>query len=216
MKKILITLSMAIAMQISAQFDGTKQVYQVPNLKAVIAQQKTVAIIPFEAKITYRKQPKNFDFEANKERERVLSKNIQSSLYTFLLRKSSNYTVTFQDIEKTNILLKKAGMMDKMDEFTKDEIAKALNVDAVLGGKFEMEQTQTEAGAIASAVLFGNYAGKTGTGALTLLINDAKDGELVWRFFKSMDDNITSSSDDLVERMMRKVSRNFPYQKDAK
>ncbi|MBC7745802.1 MAG: hypothetical protein H7096_11945, partial [Flavobacterium sp.] len=37
------------------------------------------------------------------------------------------------------------------------------------------------------------------------------DGELLWRFFKTMDDGIMSSTDDLIERMMRKVSRNFPY-----
>ena len=53
-----------------------------------------------------------------------MSRNIQSSMYTFLLRKRDNYIVTFQDVEKTNTLLKKAGMLDKLDEFTKDEIAK--------------------------------------------------------------------------------------------
>ena len=137
-------------------------------------------------------------------------------MYTFLLRKRDNYIVTFQDVEKTNTLLKKAGMLDKLDEFTKDEIAKALNVDAVLGGRFETEQTKSEAGAIASAVLFGGFGGKTGTGTLTLLVNDAKDGELLWRFFKTMDDSIMSSTDDLIERMMRKVSRNFPYQLASK
>ena len=145
-----------------------------------------------------------------------MSRNIQSSMYTFLLRKRDNYVVTFQDVDKTNILLKKAGMLDKLDEFTKDEVAKALNVDAVLGGKFETEQTKSEAGAIASAVLFGGFGGKTGTGTLTLVVNDASDGELLWRFFKTMDDSIMSSTDDLIERMMRKVSRNFPYQLESK
>lgn len=137
-------------------------------------------------------------------------------MYTFLLRKRENYLVSFQDIEKTNTLLKKAGMLDKLDEFTKDEIAKVLNVDAVLGGRFETEQTKSEAGAIASAVLFGGFGGKTGTGTLTLMVNDAKDGEMLWRFFKTMDDSIMSSTDDLIERMMRKVSRNFPYQSMTK
>jgi hypothetical protein len=36
--------------------------------------------------------------------------------------------VSFQDVEKTNILLKKAGIADKLDEMTKDEVAKALGV----------------------------------------------------------------------------------------
>ena len=216
MKKIFTILSLSLAITATAQFEGAKQVYEAPNLTAIVNTHKTVAILPFEAKITYRKQPKNFNLEANQEQERTMSRNIQSSMYTFLLRKRDNYVVTFQDVEKTNTLLKKAGMLDKLDEFTKDEIAKALNVDAVLGGRFETEQTKSEAGAIASAVLFGGFGGKTGTGTLTLLVNDAKDGELLWRFFKTMDDSIMSSTDDLIERMMRKVSRNFPYQLASK
>ena len=216
MKKIFTILSLSLAITATAQFEGAKQVYEAPNLTAIVNTHKTVAILPFEAKITYRKQPKNFNLEANQEQERTMSRNIQSSMYTFLLRKRDNYIVTFQDVEKTNTLLKKAGMLDKLDEFTKDEIAKALNVDAVLGGRFETEQTKSEAGAIASAVLFGGFGGKTGTGTLTLVVNDASDGELLWRFFKTMDDSIMSSTDDLIERMMRKVSRNFPYQLESK
>ncbi|MGC4128884.1 MAG: hypothetical protein QM564_04835 [Bergeyella sp.] len=110
-------------------------------------------------------------------------------------------------------MLKKAGMLDKLDEYTKDEIAKVLGVDAVIGGKFEQEQSKSESGAIVSAVLFGGFGGKTGSGTLTMTINNGEDGELMWRFFKTMDDKVMSSTDDLIERMMRKVSRNFPYKK---
>lgn len=134
-------------------------------------------------------------------------------MYTFLLRKADNYTVEFQDVDKTNILLKKAGMTEKLDEFTRDEISKVLGVDAVIGGKFDSEQTRSEGAGIATAVLFGGLGAKTGSGTVTLTLNNGQDGKLLWRFFKTMDDSIFSSTDDLVERMMRKVSRNFPYGK---
>ena len=190
-----------------------KQIFENPQMTAVIKEHKTVAIIPFTVKITYKKQPKNFNAEANSEQEAKMSKSIQSSMYTFLLRKVDNYSVVFQDVDKTNILLKKAGALDKLDEFTKDEIAKILGVDGIIGGTFETEQSKSEAGAIASAVLFGGFGGKTGTGTLTMTINNGKDGDLLWRFFKTMDQGLASSTDDLVESMMRKVSRNFPYEK---
>lgn len=190
---------------------GQKQIFKVKDLKERISTQKTVAILPFSTKITYRKQPKNFSEEANRAQEKKMEKQIQSSMYTFLLRKIDNYTVDFQDVDKTNVLLKKAGVENKLDEMTKDEIAKILGVDAVIGGKFEQEQSRSEAGAIVTTVLLGFGAGKTGSGTLTLTINDGKDGELLWRFFHTMDDNVLNSTDDLVERMMRKVSRNFPY-----
>jgi hypothetical protein len=163
--------------------------------------------------LTYRKQPKNFSAEANRNQEISMSKSIQSSMYTFLLRKREDYSVSFQDVDRTNILLKKAGIADKLDEYTKDEIAKILGVDSVISGVFENEQSKSEAGAIASAILFGGLGGKTGSGSLTMAINNGPNGELLWRFFKTMDDGIATSTDDIVEKMMRKVSRNFPYQK---
>jgi hypothetical protein len=213
MKKILLTLAILCCFSVltKAQFEGSKQIFESPKLKETIKTQKIVAILPFEVKISYRKQPKNFSAEGNKSQEESMARSIQASMYTFLLRKASDYTVTFQDVDKTNILLKKAGVLGKLDETTKDELAKILGVDAVIGGRFETEQTKSEAGAIASAVLFGGFGGKSGTGTMFLTINNGADGELMWRFFKTMDDSIMSSTDDMVERMMRKISRNFPY-----
>lgn len=191
--------------------ESAKQTFESPQLKTAIATHKTVAILPFSVKISYRKQPKNFSAEANRDQELSMARSIQASMYTYLLRKAKNYSVSFQDVDKTNVLLKKAGMLNSLDDHTKDEIAKVLGVDAVIGGRFEQEQSKSEGAAIASAVLFGGLGGKTGSGSLFLTLNNGIDGELLWRFFKTMDDNIVSSTDDLIERMMRKVSRNFPY-----
>lgn len=214
MRKYLIMLAVTLGVALSSYGqESAKQIFESPNLKTEIAKHKMVAILPFKVSIKYRKQPKNFNAEANRDQENSMSKSIQSSMYTFLLRRQKDYTVGFQDVDKTNVLLKKAGMLDKLDEFTKDEIAKVLGVDAVIGGTFESEQSKSEGAAIASAVLFGGLGGKTGSGTSVLTLNNGSDGELLWRFFKTMDDNIMTSTDDLIERMMRKISRNFPYTK---
>lgn len=196
-----------------AQLEGSKQTFESPKLKSAISAHKIVAILPFDVTISYRKQPKGFSPEGNRDQEQKMSKSIQGSLFTYLLRKGADYSVTFQDVEKTNILLKKVSMDGKLEEYTKDEIAKVLGVDAVLGGKFETEQTKSDGAALASMVLLGGFGAKTGTGSLILTLNNGSDGELLWRFFKTMDDSVGGSTDDLVERMMRKVSRNFPYEK---
>lgn len=44
-------------------------------------------------------------------------------------------------------------------------------------------------------------------------IKNGTDGILLWRFSKSMDETAFSSANQLMERMMKKVSRNFPYAK---
>lgn len=149
--------------------------------------------------------------EANRQQELKMSTSIQSSMYTFLLRKSKEYPVNLQNVDETNLRLKRAGMEGRLDEFTKEEIADVLGVDGIMGGQFESRQTQSDGTAIAAMVLLGGTGGRTGTGSLILTLDNGSDGELLWRFFKSMDDNVIATSDDLIERMMRKVSRNFPY-----
>ena len=212
-RTLLLLVAMVCTIATKAQYEAAKQVFESPKLKESVAKHKLVAILPFDTKISFKKQPKDFNFEANKEKERSMAYSIQSSMYTFLLRKLKNYTVDFQDVEKTNTLLKKAGMADDLSAHTKDEIAKALGVDAVIGGTFETEQTKSEAGAIVTTVLFGSLGSKSGSGSLTMTINDGSNGDLLWRFYKSMSDTVFTTTDDLVDRMMRKVSRNFPYSK---
>ena len=195
----------------NVNFSQGKQIFESPDLKVIIKKHSLIAILPFEVNITYKKQPKNFSVDANKAQENKMETSIQSSMYTFLLRRKSDYSVNFQDVDKTNILLKKAGVYDKLKETTRDEICKILGVDAVIGGTFASEQSKSEGAAIATAIIFGGLGGKTGSGTLTMTLNDGATGDLIWRFYKTMDDSITTSTDDLVEHMMRKVSRNFPY-----
>jgi hypothetical protein len=64
----------------------------------------------------------------------------------------------------------------------------------LLGGVFETEQTKSEAGAIASLLLEDSR--KTGTGSLTMTLNNGSDGEC-GDFFKTMDQGIMASTDDI-------------------
>lgn len=195
-----------------AQFESSKQVFKSPHLKDSIQKHKTVAILPFRVTISYKRVPKNFDAEANKADEAKAAVNMQQGMYTFLLRKSDNYSVSFQETERTNILLKKAGIFDSLDIILPDSICRILGVDAVVRCSYAYEKTGSEAGAIAKVILVGS-SGKTGSGGLTMQIYNGSNGELLWRFYKEMNENISSNGNEIMERMMRKVSRNFPYEK---
>ncbi|RTL56163.1 MAG: hypothetical protein EKK37_16935 [Sphingobacteriales bacterium] len=197
----------------TAQFESAKQVYESPKLKEEIAKHKTVAILPFKATISYKRMPKNFDAEANKKEEESLSTNMQSGMYTYLLRKADKYSVTFQDVERTNALLKSAGVYEKLGELTQDSICKILKVDAVIKSTYAYEKTGSEGGAIVKTILLGAGTGKVGSGALTMQLYNGADGELLWRFYKEMNEDVLGSANQVMERMMRKVSRNFPYEK---
>lgn len=192
--------------------ESSKQTYKSPNLKDSIVKHKIVAILPFTSSISYKRMPKNFDAAANKVEEKTLSLNMQQGMYTYLLRKASDYTVTFQDISRTNILLKQVNAYDSLDLFLPDSLCKILKVDAVIKCNFAYEKTGSEAGAIAKTLLLG-VGGKTGSGSLTMQLNNGSNGELLWRFYKEMNENFTSNANEVMERMMKKVARNFPYEK---
>ncbi len=196
-----------------SQIEKAKQTYSAPNLQTEIAKQKMVAILPFNATITYKRIPKHYDSSANKIEERSLTTNLQSSMFTYLLRKADKYSVTFQDPSRTNALLKAKGVYDQLDLLTQDSICKILGVDAVINCNYSYEKTASEGGAIAKTILFGGMGSKDGSGALTLQIYNGADGNLLWRFYKAMNDDVMSSTDQLITRMMKKVSRNFPYEK---
>src|SRR4051794_19356910 len=210
-KIVTILMAVVICKSSVAQFEGSKQVFSSPKMQAEIPTHKTVAVLPFKATISYRRLPKNFDEAANKADQEAMAASMQEGMYTYLLRKSSEYTVSFQDIEKTNAILRQKGMYDRLNEMPEDSICKALGVDAVVKCSFAYQRTGSEGGAIVKGVLFGSSFSKTGSGSLTMQIYNGKDGELLWRFYKEMNEDVTSSANEVMERMMRKVARNFPY-----
>lgn len=192
--------------------ESQKQVFKAPGYEDSLAKHKTVAILPFNATISYKRVPKGFDANGNKADEQKLRVIMQQGMYTYLLQKSDKFAVSFQDVERTNILLKQARIFDSLEYVLPDSLAKILHVDGIIKCSYAYEKTGTEAGAIAKTLLFG-AGGKTGSGALVMQIYHGFSGELMWRFYKEMNEGIMSNANEVMERMMKKVARNFPYAK---
>ncbi|QNF34878.1 hypothetical protein HUW51_19910 [Adhaeribacter swui] len=191
--------------------EGSKQIFSSPHLPQQIRKHHAVAILPVTAKVNYAKPPKGFNRQAHFMLEVELGNNVQQRLYTFLVRKAKLYTVTFQNVEQTNAILQKAGMYDHLKDFSPAEIAQVLGVDAVLTGQFELDQNQPNLEAGTTAVTLKDIPGNSALGTLTLMLHSGTTGELLWRFFKIMDDDFTSANPEIIQRLMRKVSRNLPY-----
>jgi hypothetical protein len=211
----LLIVVLAFVTETKAQVFGgeaAKKVYKSDDFKEAIASHKTVAILPYKANITYKKKPKDFNPETVKQDEAKLATTFQQGMYTYLLKNSDKYSVQFQEVDRTNALLKKAGLYDKLDESLAEDLAKALGVDAVIKCVYDHEIVGgSEGGQIAKALLFGGAGGRSGSGGLTMQIYDGKKGNLLWRFYKEMNESIFSNANEIMDRMMRKVNRNFPY-----
>ncbi len=175
---------------------------------------KLVAVLPYDVEIQLKKLPEGLtadDLEKMEEEEGFL---FQQQLYAQFLERygKGKYTVGFQDVEKTNILLERAGIdYEKISRHTKEELAETLGVDAVISGDIKRSKPMSTGWAVASTVLIG--WGTTNTVNVNMRIHDGKNGEMIWSYDHDASGGVASSAEGLAKALMRNVSKKFPYKK---
>jgi hypothetical protein len=75
MGKFLSVLCLFVTIQLSGQ-ETAKQIFESPDLGSIISTHKTVAILPYTAKISYRRPPKNFDEAQHQAEEKSLGTSL--------------------------------------------------------------------------------------------------------------------------------------------
>jgi hypothetical protein len=191
------------------------KIYKSAEFDSAFARHKIVAILPAEVTTQLRpNQAKKVTVDQIREMTEKTGYDIQDKMYSWLLRRSGkfHYTVSFQDVSRTNALLKNAGISYE-DLQTKDraELAKLLDVDAVMQDKARMDKPMSEGAAVAIGLLVGAW-GATNKVETTINIHDGKSGNLLWKYDYEASGSVGSSSTKLVDGLMRNASKKFPYQ----
>ena len=191
------------------------KIYKSNDFGGALAKHKTVAILPAEVSIQLRpNEVKKTTPEQLLEMSQRTGYDIQDKMASWFLRRSDkyNYTVTFQDANKTNAKLKEAGIKyADLREKDRADLAKALGVDAVIQSRLKMDKPMSEGAAIAVGLLVGAW-GNTNNVQTTININDGKSGDILWKYDYQASGSVGSSSDRLVDDLMRNASKKFPYQ----
>jgi|CXWL01.1.fsa_nt_gi hypothetical protein len=190
------------------------KIYKSSEFGAALSSHKTVAILP--ADVSTRLRPN----EAKKvSAEQVADMNektgfaIQDKMYSWFLHRSDKfqYTVTFQDVTRTNALLKQAGISyGNLSSKDRIELAQLLGVDAVLQNRTSLDKPMSDGAAVAVGIIFGVW-GNTNSAQTTINIHDGKSGDLLWKYDYQASGSIGSSADNLVNALMRNASKKFPY-----
>ncbi|MEO8710558.1 MAG: hypothetical protein ABI405_00475 [Parafilimonas sp.] len=182
----------------SATFDSSKEAI------------KTLAILPFDVSIDTKRLPKGTTIETLKESQEKTGYDIQSHAYSWLLHRQNDYTVTFQDADRTNALLKKANInYDDIALQDKADLCKILGVDGIISGKAMLSRPMSEGAAIATELLIGAW-GSTNKATTTLTIHDTS-GNLLWKYDYEANGSLGSTADKLTDNLMRNASKKFPY-----
>ncbi|RYF90459.1 MAG: hypothetical protein EOO03_03665 [Chitinophagaceae bacterium] len=190
------------------------KIYKSENFEASKETVKTMAVLPFNVTINNRKLPKGTTQEMLRENEQKTGYAIQDKAYSWLLQRNKNYTVTFQDIDRTNALLKAANISyNDLTQQDKGELCKILKVDGILSGKATLSKPMSEGAAVALGLLVGAW-GSTNQTVTTLTIHDVSSS-LLWKYDYEAEGSVGSSPSNLANALMRNASKKFPY-KEAK
>jgi len=210
MKKALLLPLSLILMLMSC---GPK-IYKSSAFNAALAKHKKVAILPADVTIQLRpNQAKSTTPEQMEEMTMKTGFDIQDKMYSWFLRRSNklDYTVTFQDVNRTNALLKDASISySDLATVDRAELAKILGVDAVLQNRSRMEKPMSEGAAVAVGLLIGAW-GNTNKVETTINIHDGTSGDLLWKYDYEASGSVGSSTTKLVDALMKNASRKFPY-----
>ena len=153
--KQVLSILICLALTGKAAFTQTKEIYTNPEFHSLAKDHQVLAILPFDVVLQLRpNEMKNMrpgDLEQLQQRE---GDAVQSALHTYFLKQKEkeDFKVTFQDIGKTNVLLKRKGWTaDSLKLKTKEEIAEALEVDGLISGALYTNKPMSEG---ASAAFF--------------------------------------------------------------
>lgn len=190
------------------------KIYKSESFSSALARHKTVALLPAEVTLQLRpNEAKKITAEQMKDLVDKTGYDVQDKMYGWFLRRGDkfNYTVTFQDINKTNARLKEANIAyEDLKSKDRSELAKILGVDAVMQGKVVSEKPMSEGAAVAVGLLVGVW-GNTNKVQTAINIHDGQTGDLLWKYDYEAHGSVGSSTTRLVDALMRNATKKFPY-----
>jgi hypothetical protein len=212
MKKILLFLILSF---LNGAFTNAQtKLYLHPDADTYSNNTKSIAILPLDVQVKLRpKQLKDFTSEQIDEMEKNEALDIQKGMHTWFLtrKKRGKFSKKIQTPQRTNALLKKAGIdIHQYSAYLPSELGKILDVDCVITGSFETSKPMSNTASIAIGVLFGAF-GTTQTAVCNIDFYDTRDDELVVNYLKKIRGSLGSDSQDLINILMRKVTRRVPY-----
>lgn len=218
LKRYINFLSAVVALVALLHLSGCAVGYTDPGFARYQAKHEKVAVLPFLVSIN--PDNKSRDVTAAELREAELAQGIsfQRLLYSEFLRRQQQgrYTVGFQDVDETNILLKRLSETDEpftsLSMFTREELCKALSVDAVISVNMLLSKPMGKGMAIASTLLLGK-GGTTNRAQASMSIHEGQDGVLLWNLEETFEGSIFSSPESLVEDLVTEAGRGFPYRR---
>ena len=211
-------LKLATIVAAIAFIAGCETIYTSPDFSIYESGHESIAILPFDVTINPGHKSKDVTQDELRELATKQGETFQRALYSQFLQgqQRGKYTVTFQDIDETNVLLNRElerhATRRVLSALTKSEICEILKVDAVVSGDMALSKPMGTGAAIASALLLG-IGGATNEGHINMSIHEGDGGKLLWNYEHKVKGNLLSSPESVAKDLMKGVARTFPYKR---
>jgi hypothetical protein len=206
--------TLLIFLLISTYSISQTKLYVHPDGDNYASNTQTIALLPLKVQVKLRpKQLKDFTTEQINQMQKDEALDIQKGMHSWFLtrKKRGELRSNVQTPARTNALLKKAGIdIFNADAFLPSELGEILVVDCIVMGTFETSKPMSDAASIAIGALFGAF-GSTSSAVCNIDFYDTRDDELVVNYLKKIKGSLGSDSQDLINILMRKVTRRIPY-----
>lgn len=209
MKKTLLFIAVLAVCFTQAQTN----IYENQNFETLSKDHKTLAIIPFITNLTLKSTISEQELKTLKEKE---SYAVQNALETYFIRgnKKKKYAVEFQNTKNTNALLAKNNITSStIDVYTTKELSKLLNVDGIISGNIDLNVLLSN-GVSTDFNFMDYFNGNANYGRIGIKVSDGTSGKLLWKYEKEINKKSGKNTQDLIDGMMKKATRKFPYDKE--
>ncbi len=209
MKKIILFITLLSLNLLLAQ----KNIYENQNFDELSKNHKIIAITPFISNLELKDNISEQELKALEKKEGY---TVQNALETYFLRgkKKKKYVVSFQNIENTNAILSQHKITyQNIDVYTIEELSKILNVDAIVSGNLDINVLLSKG--VSTKFSFMDYFnGNANYGRIGIKVSDGNSGKLLWKYEKKINKKSGKNTQDLIDGMMKKATRKFPYEKE--
>ena len=192
---------------------GQKEIYESARFEALSRDHEVLAIIPF---ITHLELEEEISREEARKLEEKEGYEVQNALETYFGRgkKRKKFSVDFQNIENTNAVLAQNNITySNIDTYTTKQLSALLEVDGIISGNMDLNILLSKG--IPTDFSFMDYImGDANYGRIGIKISDGKTGKLLWKYEKEITKKSGRNTMELIDKMMKKAARRFPYEKE--
>ena len=210
MKKIVFGLLFCISFGSYAQ----KNIYLSAHFDDLSENHKILAILPFFTHLNLEEQPSSEELKKLEEKEGYA---VQDALETYFGRgrKRKKFTVDFQNSKDTKALLAQKNISyANIDRYTIKDLSEILGVDGIISGNLDVSILLSN-GVPAELSFLDYLLGDSNYGRIGIKVSDGLTGKLLWKYEQEISRKSGKNTDELIDKMMKKATRKFPYEKEG-